>query len=331
MPFVTRFMRLSVIMSITLSFSMLSTTTSVKAEIVDRVVALVNDSVITLSELEELTIPLQMRIQTIADPVKRAEILAEQTQQALEQLIGQELLVQAATEQGVTVTDEQVEGHLANILRQQGWGEAQLQQYLTAQGMTRAALKAQSKKFLVQQAVAQRNLASKLSVSEVELRDLYQSSIAKAKSNIKVEGSHIFLKVPSGSTAAAEAAIKQRANELLQRARAGEDFAMLAREFSQGAGADGGGDLGVVSRGGGLPTELEEAFFTLKQGELGGPIRSPFGYHVLYATKVSAQLPPSFEASRQRLEAQLRQNKYQRALKDWIEEMKKSAFIERRL
>ena len=305
--------------------------TAARGEVVDRIVALVNDSVITLSELEELTIPLQMRIQTIADPIKRTELLREQTSAALEQLIGQELLVQIAAEQGVQVSEEQVEAHLSNILRQQGWGEAELQQYLTSQGMTREALKAQSKKLLVQQMVAQRNLASKLSVTEVELRDAYQSSIAKARANVQVEGAHIFLKVPSGSSSAAQAAVKQRAQELLLRARAGEGFGDLAKEFSEGAGADRGGDLGVITRGGGLPTELEDAFIGLKQGELAGPVRSPFGYHVVLAKKVSAQEPPSFEQSRPRLEAQLRQSKYQSALKTWIEEMKESAFIERRL
>ena len=232
---------------------------SAQAEEVDRIVALVNDSVITLSELEELTVPMMMRLQTISDPVKRSEILTEQTQAALEQLIGQELLVQIANEQGVTVSDEQVEAHLSGILNQQGWGEAELQQYLIAQGMTREALKAQSKKFLVQQSVAQRNLASKLSVTEVELKDAYQSSLSEAKAKLKVEGAHIFLKVVSGSTAAEEAAIKQRASELLQRAKSGEKFSQLAQEFSEGAGAKNGGDLGVVSRGGGLPSELENA------------------------------------------------------------------------
>lgn len=302
-----------------------------QAEEVDRIVALVNDSVITLSELEELTVPMMMRLQTIADPVKRSEILAEQTQAALEQLIGQELLVQTANEQGVTVSDAQVEAHLSGILNQQGWGEAQLQQYLTAQGMTREALKAQSKKFLVQQAVAQRNLASKLSVTEVELKDAYQSSLSEAKAKLKIEGAHIFLKVISGSTAAEEAAIKQRAIEILQRAKSGEVFSQLAKEFSEGAGASNGGDLGVISRGGGLPSELENAFFKLKEGELGGPVRSPFGYHVLKVKKLSTQAPPSFADSRQALEMQLRQSKYQKALKEWIDEMKKSAFIERRL
>ncbi len=302
-----------------------------QAEEVDRIVALVNDSVITLSELEELTMPMMMRLQTIADPMKRSEILAEQTQAALEQLIGQELLVQIAEEQGITVSDEQVEAHLQGILNQQGWGEAELQQYLSSQGMTRGALKAQSRKFLVQQMVAQRNLASKLSVTEVELQDAYQSSLTKAKAKLKVEGAHIFFKVPSGSTAAEEAAIKQKASELLQRAKDGEDFSQLAQEFSQGAGAQNGGDLGVISRGGGLPSELEDAFFKLKEGELGGPIRSPFGYHILKVKKLSTQAPPSYESSRQALEMQVRQSKYQKALKTWIEDMKKSAFIERRL
>ena len=326
-----RVLTVTIMLFIGLSVSFISKINQADAEVVDRIVALVNDQVITLSELEELTVPLQMRIQTIADPMKRAEILREQTKEALEQLIGQELMVQIAEEQGVTVSDEQVEAHLANILGQQGWGEAELKQYLQAQGMTREALKAQSKKFLVQQTVAQRNLASKLSVSEVELRDLYQTSLSEAKANIQVEGAHIFLKVPSGSTPANEAAIKQKANELLLRIKAGEKFAELAKEFSEDSAAKSGGDLGLVTRGGGLPTELEDVFIGLKSGELAGPVRSPFGYHVLLAKNVKAQKPPSFEESRPRLEAKLRQEKYQKALKTWIEEMKDNAFIERRL
>ena len=301
------------------------------AEVIDRIVALVNDNVITLSELQELTLPLEMRLQSVPDPLKRAQLLREQTQLALEQLIGQRLILQVAQEQGVTVQDQQVEAHLQTIMRQQGWSEADFKQYLEAQGITRDAVKAQSRDFLLQQMVTQRNLANKLSVSEIELKDAYRSFLSEAKARTQVEGAHLFLKVSPGSTSAREASIKQRAQELLIRARRGEDFADLVREFGEGSSASQGGDLGVITRGGGLPRELEDAFLRMKEGELNGPVRSPFGYHILRATRVIAAPSPTLDEVKPKLEMRLRQQKYQKALKVWLEELKNSAFIERRL
>lgn len=320
-------------LSVALSFSAASWLSPhiSEAKVVDRVVAVVNDDVITDSELQELIIPVRMRLQSIADPLKRAELLREQTQQALDQLIGQRLLIQVAHEQGVTVSDEQVEGHLQSVMSQQGWGEAELTQYLSAQGMSREDLKQQSRDFLLQQHVTQRNLASKMQVTESDLKSAYQDLLTEQKAEAKVEGAHIILPVASGSDAAGEAATKQLATELLTRARSGEDFGTLARQYSKGSGDASGGDLGVISRGGGLPRELEEAFFTLKQGEVAGPIRTPFGYHIIKVTSVALQPPPSFEQLRPQLEGKLRQERFQSELKEWLEKLKSSAFIERKL
>ena len=319
---------LSSMLSLSVMFSQLQPSS---AEVIDRIVALVNDSVITLSELQELTLPLEMRLQSVPNPLQRAQLLREQTQLALEQLIGQRLLLQVAQEQGVTVKDEQVEAHLQGIMKQQGWGESEFNQYLKAQGMTRDAVKAQSRDLLVQQTVTQRNLANKLSISEIELKDEYRIFLSEAKARTQVEGAHLFLQVAPGSSPAEEASIKQRTQELLVRARSGEQFASLVREFGEGSSASRGGDLGVISRGGGLPRELEEAFLGMKEGDLAGPIRSPFGYHILRATRVIAAQLPALNEVKPQLEMRLRQQKYQEALKVWIEELKSSAFIERRL
>ena len=319
---------------VTLSLSMVlspPTHERAAAKVIDRVVAIVNEDVITLSELQELIIPLQMRLQSIADPLKRAELLREQTQQALDQLIGQRLLVQVAREQGVTVSDDQVEGHLQSVMRQQGWGEAELTQYLSAQGMSREDLKAQSRDFLLQQHVTQRNLASKMQVTESDLKSAYQDLLTETKAEARVLGAHIILPVTSGADAADEAATKQLASELLIRARTGEDFSALARQYSKGAGASSGGDLGVITRGGGLPSALEDAFFKLSEGEVTGPIRTPFGYHIIKVTSVEAQPPPSFEQVRAQLEGRLRQVRFQEALQEWLDKLKTSAFIERKL
>ena len=308
---------------------------SAAAKVIDRVVAVVNDEIITLSELEELILPLRMRLQSIADPLKRDELLKEQRQQALEQLIGQRLLLQTARQQGVMVPDEQVEGHLQSVMQQQGWGEDELRAYLAAQGMTREALKEQSREFLMQQLVTQRNLAGKMSVSEGDIESAYRDFLTEAKGEERVEGAHLLLPVPAGSSAAEEAATQQRARELLLRARAGERLdellSSLRTQEESGGGRAQGGDLGVITRGGGLPAELEEAFFGLKEGEVGGPVRTAFGYHLAFITRRAAQTPPPLEEVRAQLEGRLRQDRFQEGLKEWLERLKTSAFIERRL
>ena len=301
------------------------------AKEIDRVVAVVNDEIITLSELEELILPMRMRLQSVADPIKREELIREQRQQALEQLIGQRLLLQTARQQGIQVLDEQVEGHLQSVMQQQGWSEDDLRAYLSAQGMTRAALKEQSREFLMQQMVTQRNLATKMSVSEADLESAYRDFVTEAKGEERVEGAHLLLPVPAGSSAADEAATQQRARELLLRARAGETLSALLTSLRESGAAAQGGDLGVISRGGGLPAELEAVFFELKEGEIGGPLRTAFGYHLAFVTRRVAQEPPPLAEVRGQLENQLRQLRFQEGLKEWIERLKTSAFIERRL
>ena len=306
------------------------TASQVEAKVIERVVALVNHDIVTLSELRELIIPIQMQLQSMSDPIKRQQILKEQTRRALEQLIDQKLLIQEAIKEGIEISDDQVDAHLQSVMSQQGWDEVKLEEYLTSQGITLATLKAQSKDFLLQQMISQRTLMSKVKVSESELKSGYRDFLTESASKKKIEGIHLFLSVPAGSDAAGEAAVKQQALELLNRAQSGEPLPDLIRQYSQGPQAKSGGDLGVIARRSGLPTALEEAFFELEDATIGGPVRTPFGYHLIQVTKRSQSAPPSFEQIRPQLEGSLRQKKFQSALKDWIDKLKKNAFIERR-
>ena len=190
----------------------------VEAKVIEKVVALVNHDIVTLSELRELIIPIQMQLQSMSDPIKREQILKTQTRRALEQLIDQKLLIQQAIKEGVEISDDQVDAHLQSVMTQQGWDEAKLKEYLNSQGITLETLKTQSKDFLLQQMISQRTLMSKVKVSESELKSGYRDYLTESASKKKIEGIHLFLSVPAGSDAAGEAAIKQQALELLNRA-----------------------------------------------------------------------------------------------------------------
>ena len=304
-------------------------TSHAHAELVDRIVAVVNDQVITLSELQKLMIPVYRNLQSMSDPIQRNKILRKQSEEALDQLIGQTLLTQQAEEQGISITDEQTEAYIKSLMNQQGWSEQDLQAYLNAQGMTRAALKEESKKRLMQQTVFQRLLGNKMAVSETELQSAYQDYLTEIGSQVSVVGSHLFLAIPPGSDAAAEAAIKQQATDLMRRIKEGEDFTTLVKQYGQHDHPEG--DLGSITRNSGLPKELEDGFFALKEQEVGGPIRTPFGYHIIKNRQIKKMAAPTFEEVRAQLEMRSRQKKQIQNMEAIIDKLKESSFIDIRL
>ena len=184
---------------------------------------------------------------------------------------------------------------------------------------------------LLKQQLTRQQLASRLQVSDQDVEQGYRDYLSRVRSQVQVEGAHLVLLVPPGATPAQEASVRQRATELLVRIRGGEDFSAVTRSEGEGAGAGGDGYLGFITRGGGLPRALEDAFLELDEGEVGGPVRSPFGYHIVRAIKLHQVTAKSLEEMRPQLQQELRQGRFVKAFSEWVEELKQRAFIEEKL
>jgi peptidyl-prolyl cis-trans isomerase SurA len=302
-----------------------------QGKIIDRIVAIVNTDVITMSDLDEMSRALKMQIQSIRDPIKREEIYQEQMKIALDELINQKLFLQEAKAKKIQAEDDQVDAHIASIMNQQGMSEEQLQIYLDQQGLTVNDFRKRMADNITQQMVMQALVGPQMQFSEQELKSFYVDYITQNKASYTVDGAHILIQVPPGADAAQESAAKQQCVELIQRIKKGESFEDLAKKYSKSAGAEDGGMLGIISRGGGLPAVLENAFLEMKEGEISEPVRSDFGYHIL---KVLArkELPPApFETLKPQLEQELRQKKYVETIKDVSKSLRKKAFVEIKL
>ena len=124
-------------------------------------------------------------------------------------------------------------------------------------------------------------------VTAAEIDKYYEEHAKEFETPLQARAAHILISVPEGAGGEAEAKAKAAAADVLRRAKAGEDFAKLARELSQDPGSAGsGGDLGYVSKGEMVP-QFEDALFKLKKGEISPePVRTPFGFHVIKVTDV---------------------------------------------
>ena len=151
-------------------------------------------------------------------------------------------------------------------------------------------------------------------VDEAALRTRYEGEAAKFSAAEQREVSHILVQVAADASDADKKAAEARANKLAAEARvSGADFAALAKANSDDAGSkDSGGDLGLMSKGG-LPGPFEDAAFAMASGEVRGPVKSDFGWHIIKIGKILAGSQRPFEEVRAQLEVELQESERERA------------------
>ena len=173
---------------------------------------------------------------------------------------------------------------------------------------------------MLEQRVIGMVLGQKVRISERDLKDYYQETMTERTQEYEVDAAHIVVRVTTGASPADEAKARTTAMAILKRAQDGEDFGARARETSQAPGAENGGDLGTLQRGN-LHESLENAIFSMEAGEVDGPFRSPFGYHVVKVRARRALPAQSYEA----LKESLRSKRFE--MSGWMEVRAKSFVV----
>ena len=249
----------------------------------DHVVALVNSEPVTSHEVLARLARLQAPAGTQLPP--RAELLRQLT----ERLILERVQLQAAAEQGIKIDDAALAQAEENIARQNGLNVEQLHARLRAMGEDGESLRANLRNELLLQRVREREVDSRVRISEPEI-DAYlteHQSPELAELNL----AQLLIRVPEGADAATVDKLRQRAEQLAQRARAGADFSALVREFSEASDKANDGQLGLrsVER---YPTLFVDAVRSLQTGQISDVVRSGAGFHVLkLVEKRNAGLP----------------------------------------
>lgn len=146
----------------------------------------------------------------------------------------------------------------------------------------------------------------KVSVAEGEIADYYEYNPERFKEQRQVKARHILFKVSPDESKEAEAAIKDKALEILKRAQHGEEFSELAKKYSQDtSNASKGGDLGYFKKDQ-MIKPFEELAFSLKKGEVGGPVRTQFGWHLIKVEDIKEEKVKTLDEVREQIEATLR-------------------------
>lgn len=301
------------------------------AEVVDRIAAVVNDEIVTLRELRRFAGPGLASLDGIGNPELRQREEQRVLQSALDEIIGQLLLVQEAHQLRVTLEPGQVDKYLAGVKQQYGWDDAAMTEALRSEGSSVMEFRRDIERRMLSSRIIQMKLGPSVRISEEEVTEALQREYSGLARQEERTARHILLLVPEGATEEVESAVRQRAAAVLEAARApGADFAALARERSEGPSAPKGGELGSFTEGM-LDPVFEKAAFAAEVGEVVGPVRSRYGFHVLQVTRARMLAPKDEAVLRREAHSRLRQQALERAMKRWVAELKRKAFIDDKL
>lgn len=250
-------------------------------KLIDRIIAVIGKEIILESELTS-----QVQFFLTQNPNFPAEKISELKENILEQMINDRLLqIQAEKDTTLKVTPKEIEDalnqHLENLKNQLGGEEAFLKQ-LSEENLTlkelRKRYKDQMKNQLLKEKLIQTKLA-KITISTKEVKDFYETyrdSIPDQPEQLKL--AHILLSIQTSPNTTDS--IKAIAQKILEKAQAGEDFAVLAQKYSQDPTAKSGGDLGYFAKGD-MVEEFEKAAYALPVGGISGLVQTQFGIHII--------------------------------------------------
>ncbi|MBU1487205.1 peptidylprolyl isomerase [bacterium] len=287
---------------VTLSFLFLGGSLP-KAEIVEKILAKVDDQIITLIDLKEKLAQNPLTAQAPFD-----QIPEDVKKQVLNLILEEKLILKEAKEKGIVVLDKEVEAVIENVRKQAG-GQEKFEEALTLSGITIEELEENYREELTKQKVVRKEIAESIKIDPAKLREAYE------KIKTQIRASHILVKT------------EEEAKDVLLKLKSGDDFDSLAKSVSICPSAQKGGDMGFFSRGQ-MVKEFEEAAFLLSDTQpLSGIVQTQFGYHII---KFEERKELSKEEMAQKIgmiEEQIRQEEFLKKYKEWMDGLKEKAYI----
>lgn len=251
----------------------------VHAMVVDRIVATVDGAPITLFELERF-----IRLNGGVDP---NAVSKEQRSEALERLIGETLVRLESRRLGLSVSKEDVDLYIEEIKRGNNLDDATLAEALGQQGFTVETYKTQIAKELLKNQLIMRQIRQDVNVSQADVQKFYEEN----KDMFAITGSvhirQIFLLMRPDASEQEQRQVAAVAQRAVQELQGGTPFPQVAKKYSQGPEASDGGSLGWMEKGQMIP-QLEEIAFSLKKGQIGPPVRTGAGVHILTVDDIKA-------------------------------------------
>jgi peptidyl-prolyl cis-trans isomerase SurA len=274
-----------------------------RAEVVNRIIATVDGDPITVHEVE------RYRAGSGSNPLTES--------QALEALITDKLLEKEVVERKIEVKSEDIDHYVDQVKARNRIDGYRFEAALAAQGMTLEGYRERIKTELQKSQLVNKEIRGRVSVPPEEVQHYYEVNREDFRTGERVIVRDIFFRVEPIDNAQETERIHRKAQEVRQLAIGGRPFEELAKQFSEGPGADKGGLLGTFARGE-LEADMEPAVFALSPGQLSEVVRTDRGFHILRVDKIEPPGYRSLDEARDQIKETLYQKAVEQRFQDWL-------------
>ena len=294
--------------------------------VTDRVLAVVNNDAITLSELQEAI--AVYRYENRERGVDASDALV---QQFLTRMIDNRLQIQEAEREKIVIEEAEVDEELTDRIKRMNLKDKdELEALLKAQGLSLDAAKKRIRDELRRNRIVGRKVRLRVSVTESEVTQYLEANRAKLETGLAYHAQHILILPEGGNTDVAWESARIRADMLRSQLLQGADFAELARQHSRDASARDGGDLGTLKRGE-LAQDIEAQILSLTPEATSAPYRSALGYHIFRLESKEGLEGEGLNRVKSQIRDILFREKFDARLDTWLKEIKQRAIIDVRL
>lgn len=289
--------------------------TFLQAKTVDKIVAIVSNEILTLSDVEDYKKKLkQGKVKDDLFEINAKELLSDQ-KKLIKQLVDEKILQSEIKRKNLEVTKEAVDEEIAKIMRKNRISKAQLKQALKQEGTNYSDYYDFIKKSMERRAIIQQSITSKVRITDEDVEQYYLKKFDKNRTNsFSYNLSHILFKN------------KEDADSIYKELVSGQAFSDLAEKYSQDTDFNSGGFLGVF-KSGEMSKAIESAVKKISSGEFTKPVKTAAGYHIFKINSKKLIPNPDLEEKKERIKGILTQEAMKNQFRFWLDQKRKETYI----
>lgn len=304
-----------------------------QAEVIDRVVAIVNDDIITYSELNKEGQTLFNRITEEAPLWQVEPSLKKAREETLDRLIDKLILQQRAKEYGISVSDEELDTAINNIMASNNISIDEFKAEIERAGHSFGDYKETIRTQIIQSKLVSIEVRSKVVITEEKINDYYNQHYVKKSDQ---EGYHILqigIAWEDQNSSLTKEEAKSKADLIRERIINGEEFSALAKTSSDLPSANDGGDIGVFSEEE-LATYMRDVIIAMKPGDISPVVETPVGFQffkLLSLKKGDLIVQEPYENVKEKIKEQLYEEELKTHFEKWVTKLREEAYIKKTL
>ncbi|WP_027360302.1 peptidylprolyl isomerase [Desulforegula conservatrix] len=295
--------------------------------VVDRIVAIVNQDIITLSELTKATAPYEKMVKEKKYPSEQEQQLVFKIRKdAIERLVEKALTDQEVKKYGITVSDKELDSSVERFKEQGALNDEDFRKALAREGMTPEGFREETRGRILRSKLVNAMVKSKIVITEEDIKKYHEKTTGTKDDGKMHHLFHILKSYENKTDSAGGISPKEEMDQILSRLKNGEDFSVVAKLTSESPTAESGGDLGLFNIGD-LSTEIKGAVEKLSPGEFSDVVQTSQGYQIFFLKEIVDAQSKSYTDSSSEIEEKLYNEIIEEKFKTWLDGLKEKSYI----